>query len=98
MNESPRKEPLLPQIPLIGLIGLVTVSAVVLGFFYQAFTEQQLWAVLGAIGIAAALLPILLYVVTFAFAMLFSEIGAATASKEKAERVHVPTAEMPEQT
>ncbi|MEL6105093.1 MAG: hypothetical protein AAFU85_03620 [Planctomycetota bacterium] len=95
---APRKEPLLPQIPLLGLIGLVTLSALILGVFHQAATAQQVWAVLGSIAIAATLLPILLYMATFGVAMVFSEIGAAAVSPEEPPRVHVPTAEMRDQT
>ncbi|MEO1526168.1 MAG: hypothetical protein AAFX06_12080 [Planctomycetota bacterium] len=94
---GPRKEPLLPQIPLIGLIGLVALSAVIMAVFHQAATAQQLWAIMASIGIATALLPVLLYLVTFGLAMIFSEIGAAAAPAQEQERVHAPTAEMPEQ-
>ena len=94
----PRKEPLLPQIPLIGLIGLVTLSAVILGVFHQAATEQQQWAVLSSIAIATILFPILLYMATFGVAMIFSEIGAAAVSPKEPPKVHFPTDEMPDQT
>ena len=97
LTEPPTKEPLLPQIPLIGLIGLVTFSAVVIGVVHQAVTEQALWAILASIGIAAALIPVVLYCVTFVLAMVFSVVGAAAASQTHTDRVHVPTAKMPEQ-
>ena len=97
LTEPPPKEPLLPPIPLIGLIGLVTFSAVVIGVVHQAATEQKLWAILASIGIAAALLPVVFCCFTFALAMVFSVVGAAAAPQTRTERVHVPTAKMPEQ-
>jgi hypothetical protein len=95
MTDSLATERFLPRISLRWLIGLVTVSAIAMGIVQQAVATGQIWAVLITVAIASVLLPVLMYVGTFALASLFSTIGSAAVGHETPPPVYLPTTEMP---
>jgi len=102
MADSTDVEPLLPTVSLRSLIGLVTVCSLSMAVVQQAFTNQQTWAVLLTVVIAAVVIPILVYVATFSLASLFATLGSAAATGRwdgggwaAAPQQHQPTAEMP---